>query len=164
MQSTPPAALTSAGLLILRLGIGGYMLTHGWGKVQRVIAGEFEGFPDPFGLGSTGSLLLVAFAEFVCALLVMAGLATRLAAVPIAFAMGVAAFWAHGADPWTMGRAAELYAAGEAEHAGSKQPALMYMTVFLALIFTGPGRLSVDAILWPKLRRSKTLKVEPEDA
>ncbi len=42
----------SLGLLVLRLGTGGYMLTHGWGKLQMVLAGDFDKFGDPIGLGS----------------------------------------------------------------------------------------------------------------
>ena len=85
------------------------------------------------------------FAEFLCALLVMAGLATRLAAIPLVVAMGVAAFVAHGADPWTMAAATN----------GSKQPALMFLSVFLALVFTGAGGYSLDAQVVPRIKRRK---------
>ena len=34
--------LSSIGLLVLRLGAGGYMALHGWGKVEWVLAGDFE--------------------------------------------------------------------------------------------------------------------------
>jgi putative oxidoreductase len=150
----------SIGLLILRLGVGGYMLTHGWGKLGMVLGGRFDQFGDPIGLGSGLSLVLATFAEFFCALLVMAGLATRIAAFPIVFTMAVAAFLVHGADPWTSGRAFELFQAGRTEFPASKEPALIYLIVFLALILTGPGRYSIDAVLWPKLRRKRALKVK----
>jgi putative oxidoreductase len=143
----PRRDLTSIGLLILRLGLGGCLAAHGWAKVQMVMGGEFEAFGDPIGLGSTASLLLVTFAEFVCSLLVLAGLATRVAAVPVVITMGVAAFVAHGGDPWTMGRGAELFMSGAAQSWASKQPALMFLIAFLALIFTGAGRYSVDGLL-----------------
>jgi putative oxidoreductase len=143
----PRRDLTSIGLLILRLGLGGFLAAHGWAKVQMVMGGEFEAFGDPIGLGSTASLLLVTFAEFVCSLLVLAGLATRVAAVPVVITMGVAAFVAHGGDPWTMGRGAELFMSGAAQSWASKQPALMFLIAFLALIFTGAGRYSVDGLL-----------------
>jgi len=142
--------LNSAGLLILRVGIAGYMITHGWGKFQMSLAGNFE-WADPIGLGPTLSLLLVTFAEFFCAILIVFGLATRLAAIPLVFAMGVAAFVAHAADPWTMGAAAQLYMAGEAESWASKEPALLFGIAFLALIFTGPGKFSLDSIVMPKV-------------
>lgn len=128
--------LSSIGLLILRLGIGGYMLTHGWAKLQMLQAGAFDKFGDPIGIGGGPSLVLVVVAEFICALLVMVGLATRLAAVPVVIAMGVAAFVVHAADPWTLGAGA------------SKEPALLFLIPFLTLIFTGPGQFSLDYLIW----------------
>jgi putative oxidoreductase len=141
--------LASLGLLVLRLGFGGYMLTHGLGKIERFRDGaDF----DPIGIGSTASLLLIIFAEVVCALLIMLGLLTRLATVPLIIAMGVAAFVAHGNDPWTAGEGARLYREGLAQHWGSKQPALMFLSAYVALLLTGPGRMAVDALLWPRVR------------
>jgi putative oxidoreductase len=146
-RATRQELATSVGLLILRLGVGGFLLTHGWGKVQMLRAGQFEMMGDPIGLGSRLSLVLIVFAEFVCSLLVMAGLATRLAALPVAFAMGVAAFVAHGRDPWTMEGAAKLFFAGQTKMMLAKEPALIFLVVFLALAFTGAGRFSVDAVI-----------------
>ena len=143
----------SVGLLILRLGVGGYMVSHGWGKLQMVIAGDFGKFGDPIGLGSGASLVLVTAAEFLCPLLVMAGFATRFAAIPVVFAMAVAAFVAHGADPWTMGEGARLFLAGKAKSWASREPALLYLVPFLALAFTGAGRFSIDA--WIRSRRHR---------
>lgn len=146
-------APTSIGLLILRLGIGGYLATHGWGKVQMVLAGSFDQFGDPIGLGSAASLVLVTIAEFVCAILVMIGLGTRFAAVPTVIAMAVAAFVAHGGDPWTMGGGYVLFTSGAAESWASKEPALLFLVAFLALIFTGAGRFSVDHLIGRGRRR-----------
>lgn len=144
---------TSLGLLILRLGFAGYLMTHGWGKVQMVLAGSFDQFGDPIGIGPGASLVLVAFAEFVCSLLVLVGLATRLAAIPVVVAMAVAAFVAHGGDPWTMGAAAQLFMSGASESWASKQPALMFLVAFLALACTGAGRYSLDHAIAGRRRR-----------
>jgi putative oxidoreductase len=151
MGSTQKDLAGSVGLLILRLGIGGYMLTHGWGKLQMVIAGDFGKFGDPIGLGSGLGLVLVTGAEFFCSLLVMLGCATRIAAGIVVFAMGVAAFVVHGADPWTMGEGARLFLADKAKSWASREPALLYLVPFLALTFTGAGRYSIDA--WIRRRR-----------
>ncbi len=134
------------GLLILRLGIGGLMLTHGWGKLQMVLAGDFDKFGDPIGLGSGPSLVLVTSAEFLGSLLVMLGLATRLAAASVVVAMGVAVFVAHASDPWTMEQAYKLFASGEAKTMASKEPALLFLIPFLALAVAGAGALSIDGI------------------
>ncbi|HZW36366.1 MAG: DoxX family protein [Deltaproteobacteria bacterium] len=138
---------TSIGLLILRLGIGGYLVTHGWGKLQMVLAGEFAKFGDPIGLGSGMSLVLVMTAEFLCALAVAFGAATRLAAAPVVISMGVAAFVAHAANPWTMEKAYVLFMSGAAKSWASKEPALLYLIPFLALVFTGAGRFSIDGMI-----------------
>jgi putative oxidoreductase len=145
--------LGSVGLLALRVGVGGFMATHGWGKVQMVFAGEFDKFGDPIGLGGALSLVLVAGAEFACALMVVAGLYTRVAAIPPAIAMAVAAFVAHASDPWTMGEGYRRFMAKEAESWSSKEPALLFLVPFLALALTGAGRFSVDA--WLRGRRER---------
>ncbi len=132
--------LNSVGLLILRIGFAGYMMTHGWGKMLMVLRWDFENWGDPIGIGLGPSLVLAALAEFVCSFLVLIGLATRLSAIPVAFTMIVAAFVVHASDPWTMTGGA------------SKEPALLFLTAFLTLIFTGPGRFSADALIEPKVR------------
>jgi putative oxidoreductase len=123
------------GLLLLRVGIGGLLaFGHGLGKVEKIFAGNFE-FGDPIGIGAAASLVLAAFAEFVCSLAVAAGLWTRWSAVPPVVTMVVAAFVVHAADPW-----------------GRKELAVLYLVAFTVLILTGSGRFSVDA-LWAKTKR-----------
>lgn len=139
--------VSSIGLLILRLGMGGYMATHGLPKMQTLFKGEFDQFGDPLGIGNVASLIGAASAEFVCAMLIVIGLGTRLASIPVVFTMAVAAFVVHKDDPWTMQRAFEKFAAGESEFMASKEPAMVFLFGFLALIFTGPGRFSIDALI-----------------
>jgi len=153
MTTSPTDRSISVGLLILRLGIGGYMLTHGWPKLLLVLDGNLAFAGDPIGLGPTLSSILVTLAEFACAVLVVIGLKTRLAAIPLVFAMAIAAFVAHGDDPWTMGEAARAFKAGEQQSWASKEPALLYLLPFLALALTGAGRFSIDALL--RARRAK---------
>jgi putative oxidoreductase len=122
------------GLLFLRLGAGGLMFgAHGLVKVMDYTA-KAETFPDPFAIGSSSSLLLAIFAEALCALLVAVGLFTRLAAIPLLTTMIVAAFWVHADDPFV-----------------KKELALLYAIPFLTLIFTGPGRFSLDSSVLPKM-------------
>lgn len=125
--------LAGVGLLILRVGFGLMMLLgHGWGKLTNFPP---EQFFDPFGLGVTVSAALAIFAEVFCAALIVLGLGTRLAAVPLVITMAVAAFMFHGDDPLFM-------SAGKA-----KEPALIYLTAFLTLFFTGGGFLSLDRLI-----------------
>jgi putative oxidoreductase len=146
LQAHRQDVTTSLGLLALRVGVGCFMASHGWGKLQMALAGAE--FADPIGIGTTASLWLVVIAELVCALLVVVGLATRFAAPLVVFAMGVAAFVVHGADPWSMETAARLGSPA------SKEPALLYLIPFLALALTGAGRYSLDA--WIAGRRAAT--------
>jgi putative oxidoreductase len=147
MDETQREIWRSFGLLVLRLGFGGYLMTHGGVKLEMMLGGQWGAMGDPIGIGSTASLILVAFAEFVCALLVMIGLGTRYASIPVVIAMGVAAFVVHGSDPWTMTTGAMRFFAGESQSWASKQPALMFLIPFLALIFTGAGRFSLDHLI-----------------
>jgi putative oxidoreductase len=117
------------GLLVLRLGLGAMMLTHGWPKFQKVMAGEWT-FPDPVGLGAAPGLLLATLAEFGCSLLVLAGFKVRWAAIPLLFTMLVAAIIVHADDPWQM-----------------KELPLLYASGYVLLLFTGAGRYSLDAAL-----------------
>jgi putative oxidoreductase len=145
---------TSIGLLILRLGVGGFLLTHGLGKLRMLLAGQFDQFGDPIGLGSVASLVLVTVAEFLCALLVMVGLGTRFAGALIVVSMAVAAFVAHGADPWTMEEGYKLFTSGQAKSWASKEPALLYLIPALALVFTGAGRFALDHPIARRRRRA----------
>ncbi|MBW3564152.1 MAG: DoxX family protein [Acidobacteria bacterium] len=138
---------TSIGLLTLRVGIAGFLMTHGWGKLQMILDDQYEMMGDPIGIGNVASLWLLMFAELICGGLVVIGLATRIAAIPPIIAMGVAAFVAHGTDPWTMSEGARLFFEELSESWASKQPALMFLVVFLTLALTGPGRYSLDELI-----------------
>lgn len=124
---------TSIGLLVLRIGVGVLMLTHGWGKVQMLFGDPPPAPFDPIGLGQTTSLALAALGEFVGSLLVVLGLLTRVGALLVVATMAVAAFVVHANDPWLMSGGA------------AKEPALIFLTAFLTLVFTGAGRYSLDA-------------------
>ncbi|WP_417850493.1 DoxX family protein [Thalassoglobus sp.] len=122
----------STGLLILRVAIGGFMLIHGYQKLAG-FSGLANKFPDPLGIGSQMSLIAAIGAEVGCSLLLILGLGTRLAALPLAFTMIIALFVIHGADPWQR-----------------KELAAIFLSVYAAIVFTGPGRFSLDHSLWGK--------------
>src|SRR5690606_21604927 len=86
-------------LLVLRTIPSLFMLQHGWGKLERwdTLLGTFA---DPLGIGAAPSFLLAVFAEFFCSLLLIAGIFTRYAAIPLVITMLVAALVVHAGDPW----------------------------------------------------------------
>jgi putative oxidoreductase len=134
--ATSSQRFSDLGFLILRLGVGVHMVAlHGWSKVQT-FSEKAPTFADPLHIGSRLSLIAIIATEVGCAVLIILGLTTRLAAAALAFAMGVVAFVQHAHDPW---RRREL--------------ALLYLLTSLTLVFTGPGRFSLDAAVWPRLRR-----------
>lgn len=122
----PQDRSTSLGLLALRIAAGGMMLKHGIPKLVD-FAAKKDVFPDPLGIGSAASLASAVGAEVGCSVLLILGLRTRLAALPLAFTMGVAAFVVHGANPWA-----------------KKELALLYGAVYITVFFTGAGRFSLD--------------------
>ena len=125
----PPGTSCSLGLLLLRVTVGGMMLlAHGWGKLTS-FAERSSSFPDPLGIGSSLSMALATGAEAFCALAVVLGFATRWAVVPLMVTMLVAALIVHGDDPWA-----------------KKEFALLYFFPFAALLLTGAGRYSLDAL------------------
>lgn len=124
------AKFIDLALLLLRLSFGGMMIYgHGWGKLLRLIGDEPIRFRDVFGMGPEISLALAVFSEVLCALLLMAGLFTRWALLPLIFTMFVAAFIAHGGDGFS-----------------EQEKALMYMVAFIGLFLSGPGKYSVDTV------------------
>ncbi len=119
-------------LLLLRLAVGLGMLTHGWPKLMKY-SEMSQGFPDPLGVGSSLSLTLAIFAELGCSLMLILGFLTPLAAVPLAITMAVAFFIVHAEDPWQR-----------------KELAALYLSIYAVLLVSGPGRYSLDHLLFGK--------------
>lgn len=122
------AKLPDISLLILRLGVGFFMIAnHGLPKLNKILAGNAHKFGNPLGLGPELSLYLTTFAEFFCSILVILGLFTRLASIPLAFTMFVAIFIVHIDDPLNKIEFASLY-----------------FIPYILLLFQGAGKYSVD--------------------
>jgi putative oxidoreductase len=114
------------GILIMRLAAGSMMLTHGYPKLIGFTT-KVKTFPDPIGLGSEFALLLTVFAELLCSALLILGLMTRLALIPLIITMAVVVFVIHGGDPF-----------------GKIELGLFYLVTYLFLMLTGPGKFSLD--------------------
>tara|TARA_B100000949_G_scaffold77149_3_gene68725 strand:- start:26 stop:403 length:378 start_codon:yes stop_codon:yes gene_type:complete len=114
------------GLLLMRVGFGALMLTHGIPKLLKMLSGDFS-FGDPIGIGETATLILAVLCEVLFPLLVIIGFKTRLSAIPVIITMAVAAFIVHAADPF-----------------GTKEMAILYLIGFTAIALLGAGKYSVD--------------------
>jgi len=115
------------GLLILRVGLAGMLLTHGTPKFLEFIGGNMSVVGDPIGIGALISSILAILAEFIAPVLVLIGLKTRMAAILVMILMVVAAFVVHAGDPFSV-----------------KEKALLYLIGFTAIALMGAGKISVD--------------------
>ena len=70
---------TGIALLILRMGIGALMLTHGIPKLGMLFSGAPVQFPSVMGISAELSLGFAVFAEVFCSILILAGFGTKLA-------------------------------------------------------------------------------------
>lgn len=129
--------LADVGLLILRVGFSGMLIMrHGVTKLLEY-SEKAPSFPDPLHVGHTTSMTLAIVGEFFAPILVMLGFGTRLAAVPTAITMAVAALIIHADDPLA-----------------KKELAILYLVPYLTLIFAGGGRFSVDQLITDNKRKS----------
>ncbi len=122
------------GLLILRLGLGGmFLVFHGWPKMAAGPArwADLGGAMEAFGITFLPAFwgFMAALAETLGALLLAIGFLTR----PALFFLFI-----------TMIVATAMHLNRGDGLGGSTYP-IEIGIVFLALIFIGPGRFSVDA-------------------
>lgn len=123
------AGSVNAAMFILRIGLGILMMHHGFDKLTNFNS-TAQHMPNILGLGGTVNASLVIFAEFFCSMFLILGLFTRLACVPLIITMGVALVKAHHSN---------IFGEGEL--------AAIYLVAYITLIFIGPGKISVDAMI-----------------
>ena len=117
-------------MLLLRVAFGFMLLyNHGIPKLQK-FASLQSSFYDPFGIGSKWALILVIFAEVFCSILLILGLFTRFAVIPLIITMCVVIFMANKGEPLN-----------------KLELPILLLSVFIAILFVGPGRLSVDGVI-----------------
>lgn len=130
----------AVGLLVLRLVAGLALMQHGWSKIQN----PFGWMPPKQGM--PGFLqALAALSEFGGGLAWVLGLLTPIASFGIFCTMATAMIKVHMAkgDPWVP---------GPGQPPGSYELALNYLAISVLMMLAGPGRLSLDALLFARGR------------
>ncbi|MBQ2779690.1 MAG: DoxX family protein [Bacteroidaceae bacterium] len=126
----PPSPVAASALILAaRIIFGMFFLSHGIDKLMAFSALAIS-FPDPLGIGSTLSLVSIIFAEVVCSLCIIFGVLFRLALLPMIFAMCVALIAIHGNAPFVV-----------------REPALIYLSIFVLLLLSGAGYFSIDTMI-----------------
>jgi putative oxidoreductase len=132
MAQSSGSSGSDIGLLLLRVFLGvNLFVRHGLEKITHFsqMAGHF---PNPIHIGSHWSLVIALISDGICSLLVLLGLGTRGAAAFVAISISVAFCLVHH-FPISNGRGEMM---------------LLYIGGFLALVFLGGGRFSLDGKLW----------------
>ncbi|HEN8801538.1 TPA: DoxX family protein, partial [Pseudomonas putida] len=125
--------LTATGLLFMRVMAAVLLLSiHGLPKLLHW-SDELQRIEDPFGLGPSLTLGVAVFAEVVCPLLLLLGVAARLACLPVLAVLLVALVVVH--PDWTLEQG---------------QFAWLLVALYGGLAVTGPGGYSVSGYLWGK--------------
>lgn len=119
--------------LIGRLSVGLLFLSTGWGKAHSLdkVTKFFIELKIPM---PALNAVVVAYSELICGALLVIGLFTRLATVPLIVSMGVAILTAKLADIH-----------GVFDLVGAEEFTYLCMLMMLAVI--GPGKLSLDELL-----------------
>jgi len=127
--------------LVGRLAVGLLFLSTGWGKVHHI--DKVTGFFQTLGIPAPGfNAVLVGYSELICGALLIVGLLTRLATIPLIISMIVAILTAklkniHGLF--------DLIGADE----------FTYLCVLIMVAVIGPGLLSLDHPLAKRFFRAK---------
>ncbi|WP_343594425.1 DoxX family protein [Pseudomonas sp.] len=122
--------LTACGLLFMRVMAALLLFfIHGLPKLLAW-SGELQRIEDPFGLGAPLTLGLAVFAEVVCPLLLLLGVAARLACLPVLAVLLVALVVVH--PDWSLEQG---------------QFAWLLVALYGGLALTGPGLYSVSGLI-----------------
>jgi putative oxidoreductase len=122
----PRVRTVDLGLLYLRVTASLLVLAvHGLPKVVHY-SGQIAVIEDPFHLGRTVSILFAIFAEVICPPLMILGIATRFAALPILLVTMVALVFVH--RDWSLAEG---------------QFAWMLLILFGTIAIAGPGSIRV---------------------
>jgi putative oxidoreductase len=134
--------LSFLGPTLARLTLGVVFVGTGWGKLHSL--DKVTGFFTELGIPAPGfNAVLAASAEFVCGGLLLLGLLSRLAAIPLIITMIVAILTAKRGD---------LH--GISDLLGFEEWTYIVLAIWIAV--AGPGPLSLDRVLSGVLRRQRS--------
>jgi putative oxidoreductase len=123
-----------AGPLLVRISLASIFIVTGWGKLHDL--GKVTGFFTELGIPLPGvNAAVVSTIEFVGGTLLLVGLFTRFAALPLAVSMVVAIVTAKRGE---IDGIASLFAFNE----------FTYFACFLWLALAGAGAVSLDRLLF----------------
>lgn len=133
--------------LLLRLIVGFGFMAHGWAKISRGTAG-FEKLLIQTGVPLHHLLSYVApYTELIGGLVILLGLAVRLAAIPLIVTMLTAMFTVNINYGFSAIKTIGLTPSGPLFGPPGYEINLLYVACLLSLIITGAGAFSVDALL-----------------
>ena len=133
--------------LLMRIFLGYFFCESGWGKIHNLdtFTQRFAGWGIPFPAFNAA---LSAYTEFLGGFLVVIGLGTRLVAIPLVINMIVAIVSVKLKDLDGVNAFFEL-----------DEP--LYGLGFLWLVFSGPGRVSLDHFIAKAFRKPEP-RTNPE--
>ena len=145
-----PSVIQDVALLLVRLGLGGVLIAHGWQKLdEQGLEGTAAGF-DSMGIPFPEAAAHYAtWVELVGGGLLVVGLLTPLAGLLVVGDMAGAFWYVH--------RDAGVFAAE-----GGWELVAMIGLLALTLVAIGAGRLSVDGFIAGGKRREEPVASEPE--
>lgn len=120
-------------VLLARISLGSVFILSGWGKLHSLdkVTEFFTELGIPFASFNAG---LVGLTEFTCGILILIGLLTRLASIPLIATMVVAIITAKRED---IGGITDLLALEE----------FVYIVIFLWFLVQGAGKISIDNLI-----------------
>lgn len=127
-------------VLLARISMGSIFILSGWGKLHNLekVTEFFTELGIPFPGFNAG---LVGLTEFGCGLLILLGLFTRLASIPLIVTMTVAIITAKRSDVSSF-----------TDVLGFEE--FVYIVIFVWFIVSGAGKISLDNLLCRKCSKN----------
>lgn len=124
----------NAGLAIVRLVVGFFMIYHGWEIFSETKMNEYMQW-DQIKLSSTGKFVVYAgkLAELIAGVLLFLGLLTRVASVLVIGTMSYIAFFVGHGKVWY-----------------EDQHPFLFVLLGIVFLFSGGGRWSADHYVFKK--------------